>query len=404
MENKKPVQIFTILTFVGIYLFVTGVSFAFFDYIKKPLALRQGQDTQSMEEDEDLLIDVSGPKTESCLLNGKLYTKAEKEVWSTRRPLAVMIENHPEARPQSGLSNADVIYEAVAEGGITRFLVMFYCGAVAKENIIGPVRSARTYFLDFASEYGETPLYIHVGGAHCDPQTGDGCLNGAKADALGQIGTYGWEGENDLNQFSIGFPTFWRDYERIGHTVATEHTMYSTTERLWAMAKKRDWTNEDPDGVDWTENFVPWSFLTEKDDQETGDKTSISFSFWEDYKESAVKWEYDAENRVYKRLNADKVHKDLNTDTQLTTKTVVVQLMKESSANDGYPGNVHLLYGTIGEGKALIFSQGNVEQVKWVKKSRKARTTFYLSSGKEYKFNPGIIWIEIVPLGTEVTY
>jgi len=66
-------------------------------------------------------IDPNAPKTEACPLSGQLFAKAERQIWEGRRPLTVMIENHEESRPQSGLNKADIVYEAVAEGGITRF-------------------------------------------------------------------------------------------------------------------------------------------------------------------------------------------------------------------------------------------------------------------------------------------
>jgi len=400
--SSKSSKIFSILTFLGLYFFSTGVSFAVFDYLKKPYSTEKVSELSGSElEEKGLLINTSGPKTQTCPLNGLKYTEAEKEVWSLRRPLAVMIENHEESRPQSGISSADIVYEAVAEGGITRFMAVFYCGAVAKENIIGPIRSARTYFLDWASEYGPA-LYVHVGGAHCDPVTGHGCLNGAKADALGQIGDYGCEGENDLNQFSIGYPTFWRDYERLGHTVATEHTMYSTTERLWAVAKERGWTNENSEGEAWDEDFISWSFA-EEENPGAGEVSSLEFNFWEGYDDYIVKWQYDNTSNSYKRFNGGQPHNDLNTGKQLEFKNIVVQFMKESAANDGYPGNAHLLYGTTGEGEALIFQNSEVLEGKWVKDSRKDRTVYYVD-GKEIKFVPGKIWIETVPIGTEIVY
>jgi len=402
MKKNKSKNFFTILSFLGIYLLSTGVSFAVFDYLKEPPQIIEESKTESVSK-EDLLVDVSGPKTETCLLNGQKFTEAEKEAWSKRRPLAVMIENHEEARPQSGLSRADVVYEAVAEGGTTRFMALFYCDVVARETIVGPVRSARTYFLDWASEYGETPLYVHVGGAHCDLETKQGCLNGAKADALGQIREYGWEGENDFNQFSIGYPTFWRDYERLGRTVATEHTMYSTTERLWSVAKERGWTNKDPEGNNWQASFTPWQFKEEPTSQGE-ESTEIVFDFWEGYKNMEVKWLYQEEEGVYRRSNGEESHKDLNNQQQLEAKNIVVQFMKESPANDGYPGNVHLLYGTIGEGKALVFQDGRAIEAKWIKRNRKDRTKFYNSQGQEIKFNPGKIWIEIIPVEAEVSY
>src|SRR5438105_14884108 len=149
-----------------------------------------------------------------------MLTKSQKALWEKRRPLGVMIENHTEARPQSGLSSADVVYEAVAEGGITRFMGVYYC----KDSIkyVGPVRSARVYYIDLLSEYGSYPLYTHVGGANCNKTTGSGCENGAPADALGKLEDLGWFGYNDLN--FIPFPVMWRDYERLPN-VATEHTV-----------------------------------------------------------------------------------------------------------------------------------------------------------------------------------
>lgn len=353
--------------------------------------LPDGETSEGQNPNRKALVEVSGSKTDACPLNGALYTKAEKNIWQTRRPLAVMIENHQESRPQSGLSDADIVYEAVAEGGITRFMALFYCQASAFESILGPVRSARTYFLDWASEYN-LPLYTHVGGAN----------TAGPANALGQISDYGWSAANDLNQFSIGYPTFWRDYERLGRTVATEHTMYTTTEKLWAVGAKRGFTNVDPDNNEWSDDYTLWQFAKAQA-AETGSTTSISYKFW-DYDEYGVSWQYDAAGNQYLRNNGGVAHKDLNTDQQLTTKNLVVQFATERKANDGYENNVHLLYGTIGKGEALIFKDGEVIKGSWSKAKRVSRTVFSDAQGKEIKFNPGRIWISVLPVGNEVDY
>src|SRR5258706_7270406 len=121
------------------------------------------------------------PVTEACPLNGKLYTQSAKKLCETRRPILTMIENAIEARPQSGLSSADIVYEAVAEGGITRFMGVFYCGIAAQSVNLAPVRSARTYFLPWVLEYDAA--YNHVGGAGvCSDPTVD-----ERAKALCQI-------------------------------------------------------------------------------------------------------------------------------------------------------------------------------------------------------------------------
>lgn len=337
--------------------------------------------------------DPKEPKNEACPLNGSYHTKGAKQAWEKKRPLAVMIENHTEARPQSGLSFADVVYEAVAEGGITRFMALFYCNLGDFQ--VGPVRSARAYFLDWLGEYDA--LYAHVGGAN----------TAGPADALGQIIRYKVK---DLNQFSIGFPTFWRDYQRLGHSVATEHTMYSTTQKLWEVGAKRGWINVNSDGDKWDQNFVLWKF---KDDPSTrlpggqagsGQVSEINVNFWQDYGDYGVRWSYNKDCYCYKRKNGGTDHIDLDNNRQLEAKNVVVQFERESNANDGYPGNVHLLYKSTGLGKALFFMDGEVAEGTWNKTSRIARTKYLDSKGNEVQFARGVIWIETVPEGAKVTY
>jgi len=396
MRTKK---ILLTLISIGIYLFSTGVSYAafiFIDRVGKGISFTSPLPSEVEEETPDrrALVEITGSQTESCPLNGAKYTKTEKKIWETRRPLAVMIENHLESRNQSGVSDADIVYETVAEGGITRFLAIFYCRAAAYESILGPVRSARTYFVDWASEYNQ-PLYTHVGGANTP----------GPANALGQIVDYGWSSENDLNQFSIGFPTFWRDYERLGRTVATEHTMYSTTEKLWAAGKKRGYTNVDLEDNEWSDDFQPWKFVKKEPDFADRDETNhISYNFWAEYDDYQVDWEYNKENNLYNRKNGQQDQKDFNIDKQLNAKNIVVQFVTERKANDGYPGNLHLLYGTIGSGKALIFQNGQAIKGNWSKANRLARTIFTDNSIKEIQFNPGTIWISVLPIGAEVNY
>lgn len=334
-----------------------------------------------------LVEDPKEPKTESCPLNGAMHTKKAKDAWELRRPLAIMIENHTEARPQSGLSSADIVYEAVAEGGITRFMAVFLCNLADTQ--VGPVRSARTYFLDWVSEYGKKgALYAHVGGANAP----------GPANALGQIIDYEML---DLNQFSIGFPTFWRDYQRLGHSVATEHTMYSTTQKLWEVASKRGWVATDSAGIRWDTDFTPWKF---KEDTSGGTTSQINVSFWDGYGDYGVLWDYDKSCNCYKRKNGGTVHNDFNTNQQLSSKVVIVQFEKESHANDGYEGNVHLLYQTKGQGKVLVFQDGNVVEGTWNKQKRTSRTLYLDKAGKEVSFNRGVIWIQTVPEGSKVTY
>ena len=385
MKNKK---LLLIIGGIVLYLASSGISFALFNYLGGSSI---GLLSPLQDGKGGFVVDPDAPKTEACPLNGGMFSKAERKIWETRRPLTVMVENHAESRPQSGLSSADIVYEAIAEGGITRFLAIFYCG-VAQETTIGPVRSARTYFMDFASEYGDYPLYAHVGGAN----------KPGKADALGQIGDYGWLRKgNDMNQFSLGFPVFWRDYERLGHPVATEHTMYSTTEKLWEVAKERELTNVDDEGNAWDENFIAWKFKDDKKQEDRGDVNNVEFEFWENGTDYAVNWQYDKENNQYARINGDSAYVDKNDDSQVEAKTIIIQYMKETGPIDELK---HLLYKTIGSGKAVVFQDGEAIKGTWEKDEREVRTIFTDSKGKEISLNRGPIWIEIIPIGSEVSY
>ncbi len=339
----------------------------------------------------NVVFDNTLPKTEVCPLNGTLYSTQQKDWWSKHRPLGVMIENHVDARPQSGLSFADVVYEAVAEGGITRFLAIYYCQDAPE---IGPVRSARTYFIDFISEYGDYPLYGHVGGANAS----------GEADALGQLMDYGWPGYNDLNQFSIGFPVFWRDYDRLGRTVATEHTMYSTTTKLWNYAKdNRGLTNLDKNGKSWDINFKPYLF---KDDAVLSDRPAsqtVHLELWTSDPDYFVDWIYDNKSNSYLRKNGGANHIDRDTNRQLTAKTLVVLRMQESHANDGYTNNEHLLYQDKGAGKAYIFMDGKETSAIWRKDSRTSRTLLLDTYGNQIKLDRGTIWFTVLPLDGVMT-
>lgn len=335
---------------------------------------------------------TKGPKTEECPINGEYKTKAQKARWEKRRPLGVMMENHLDARPQSGLSDADVIYEAVAEGGITRFLAIYFC---QDAKIIGPVRSARIYYVKLLQEYGDYPLYGHVGGANTP----------GPADALGEVRDLGWEGYNDMNQFGVPFPYYYRDYDRLPDR-ATEHTMYAVTSKLWEYAaKKRKLTDVDEDGKKWNGNFTSWKFKGAAKTSERGSVSKINFGFWSkfDADNYNVIWTYDKETNTYKRTNGGQPHIDKNTMKALTAKNVFVIFADESSANDGYPGG-HLLYDVVGTGKGLFFQDGKAIKGTWRKSKEEARMKFFDEKGQELSIVRGKVFVEILPTGNQVKY
>jgi hypothetical protein len=378
--DKRKIIIITI--FIAIYFVSSILSYSFFSQKPKIAKVTSPVDTSTTTAKGTVSFDDKLPKTEECPLNGAFYSKKQKDWWEKHRPLGVMIENHEDSRPQSGLSSADVVYEAVAEGGISRFLAVFYCQDASP---IGPVRSARTYFLDFVSEYGLYPLYAHVGGANRD----------GPADALSQIETYKWGNYNDMNQFSIGFPTFWRDYNRLGQAVATEHTMYSSTTKLWDFAKKsRDLTEVDKDGDSWDDSFVGYSFKNDAGKADRGTTQAIHIELWKGYGKYFIDWQYDPVSNVYKRKNGGEPHVDKNTGEQLAAKSLVVVTMAETALGDE---EGHLLYKTKGTGKAAIFMDGKRITGTWRKDSRTARLLIFNDQGAPVKFNRGSLWFQVLP-------
>lgn len=378
--NKK-------IIFIGLVLFLISTigSYLYFKS-KNPILTVATVALPKPTANGTLAFDNNLPKTQVCPLNGAMYSVQQQKWWETHEPLGVMIENSTDARPQSGISYADIVYEAVAEGGITRTLNIYYCQDAPE---IGPIRSARVYFMDFLSEYGQYPLYAHVGGAN----------TAGPANALGEIASLGWDGYNDLNQFYIGFPTYWRDYSRQGRTVVTEHTMYSTTSKLWAIAKTHAITNL-AKGQSWDVNFTPYIF---KDDATTfGNVTSANVPFWGD-PGYVVNWVFYPKTDSYLRINGGTKFIDIDTKKPIYAKDVVVLYMKESHAIDGYGNNEHLLYQDKGVGNALIFLDGKEITGVWKKASRTGRTLIYDNNGNEVKFNRGQMWFEIVPTYANVT-
>ncbi len=409
--SKKNLSIY-ILTFI---LFLVGSYFGFSYFLPISTQTKKEISTDNISgtKKQTGVLDFAGPKTETCPINGQLFTKEEKTIWETRRPLLVMIENHSDSRPQSGLNNADIVYEANSEGGITRFMGVFYCNAVkgaANKYDIGPVRSARTYFLDLASEYSDYPLYAHVGGSNCsapkDPVTGrqsGPCTTNKKAQALEQIADYGWNNKGtwgDLSQFSLSYKACRREEDRTGEVKATEHTMYCSSNELWNVAASRGLTNETIiNKTLWNKSFRSWSFK-QVDQPATVDAKTISFDWWGD-KAYSVSWTYDSASKQYLRQNGGVVAVDFNTNEQINSKNIIIQWAKESRAIDEH---VHNLYAVVGTGDAVLLQNGTKTEITWSKPNRTARTIFKDKSGKEINLIPGRTWIEILPLGNKVSY
>lgn len=302
--------------------------------------------------------DVQNPIT------GVLYTAEEAASWINTRPLGVMINNHVDARPQSGLDKTDVVYEIIAEGGITRFLAFFFTNTPEK---IGPVRSAREYYLVIVKELGDAML-MHIGWS---PQ------------ALVAIESW------PVRSLGRGGGTFWRDTSR---NVATEHTAYTNGVDLRKVGISLGWEGR--------RDFESWKFKNDREGySDAAITTDISVDFW--YKgDYSVIWKYNPDTNTYLRFMGYDAqdnpipHVDNETKEQLKAKNVIVQFASESSIKGDEKNR--LAYQLTGSGKGLAFIDGKVIQATWSKESRDARTKFYDLNGQEIAFNRGNFWVSIV--------
>ena len=280
---------------------------------------------------------------------------------ATRKPIAVVIENHPDARPQSGLNKADLVYETFAEGGITRFLAIFQ---TQEHKEIGPVRSARVYFVEWASSY--KALYAHVGG---------------NIDALTMIPK---SSLYDLNQFYNG-GNFWRDNARYA-----PHNVYTTITKLYAAASSHKYPT--------TDSAVP-AFVFKKEAKP--EERPVAFSFTTGFNETfAVKWTYDPKNNVFLRSMLGVPQKDRIDGSQVAAKNILIGFSDFSYGKTSYNEQV-VRIRTTGSGEAVYYIDGIRHTGSW-KRSAGNILRFYDTSGSEVKLNPGTTWIEFAPVGTSV--
>jgi len=302
----------------------------------------------SLFSKKKIKISSEEPKFPS-LLTGELKTKDKADL----RPYAIVIENHPESRPQSGLADAGLVYESLTEGGITRYLAFFD----ELPNTIGPVRSARTFFVDWAHEL--PAFFVHCGG---------------NADALEKIQTL--SGFFNLDEFAYG-NYFWRDNTRFA-----PHNLYTSNKLLTQLTTDQKWqTNL---------SYPAWNFKDEIAETERGTfkKVTINFSG----PEYEVSYIYDKKTNNYKRYLAGVIHKDLNGE-EITVKNVVLATYSGQLVPDPADNTVSWQLQTDQGGKAIILLDGKKITGTW-QKADDTRTRFFDQTGREVKFNRGNTWIE----------
>lgn len=309
------------------------------------------------EEPETVAIEEPAPPptTEASKLTG---LQVGFEI--NKRPVtAVMVENSPEARPQSGLSEAGIVYEAVAEGGITRFMALYQDNLPAK---VGPVRSVRPYYLDYLVPYGAA--VAHVGGS---------------GQALAEIAN---QGIRDLDQFSNTDP-YWRDSARYA-----PHNMYTDVNKLLALQSQKGFAP-----TDYT------ALVRGEEDAPNPSPTARTISINMSRSLYQVGYTYDPATNTYHRTLADQPHIDANNGQQLTPKVVVVPVVPRSQSG------IYSVYGVNGSGTVFVFQNGTVTTGVWKKVNRTDQLQLFNADGTEpLKLVPGQTWITLASSQTDVVH
>jgi len=285
----------------------------------------------------------------------------EKESPFGSRPLSIMVENSEGARPQSGLDKANIVYEVLAEGGITRFLAIYYDQDTEE---VGPVRSARPYFVSKSLEH--QAIYVHVGGS-------EEAYNFIKEENI-----------DDINEF-VDFQPFWRAQDRM-----PPHNLYTSTTKLRKEANKLGY-------IEMIKK-QEYQFEIDRNERLTGRETnSIVIPYNNTYK---VSYRYQPNSTRYLRFMNDEPHIDARTKEQLAVDNIIIQFADTKIIDK----EGRLAVDFIGKGKGLLFFKGNSEEIIWEKQDLQSRTIFMYKEGNRIALTPGSVWIQIVPLDIKIQY
>jgi hypothetical protein len=298
------------------------------------------------------------PTTVASTLTGLPVTPSVNQLPVT----AIMIENSTDARPQSGLAQAGVVFEAVAEGGITRYMALYQD---TSPGYIGPVRSARPYFIQWA--LGFDADYAHVGGS---------------PEAISDIQAWNVK---DLDQFYNG------SYFQRVTTRQAPHNVYTSVASLNTLENTKGYTTSTYTG------------FTRKTDSPAATPTAISININPSTSNYAVHYDYNAAANNYSRSVGGEPEMDTDqagNETQVKPKVVIALVMPQALEADG----LHTTYGTIGSGQAYVFQDGAVTIGSWQKSSNSAQITFSTTSGQTLGLNAGQTWITIVGGSSDISY
>lgn len=316
-----------------------------------PVMVEEGGPAWEEPSNDDIRDDIPGH-----FIRRKLDGAYVEPETANRFPVAVMIDNDPNARLQSGLAHAQVVYEAKAESGITRFMALFAEGEPVAA--VGPVRSARPYFVRWAEGYDA--LYAHVGGS---------------PEALDYLDTIAIP---DINEFYSG-KYFWRSDKKF-----PPHNVYTSTENLRTYLERLGESDF---------SYRPWQYKREMPNATSTQGISINYSV----ADFAVRWEYDGEENAYRRYMAGSPHNDAD-GTPIYAKNIVIMVVPATVVDEQFRRHM----ATIGSGDAWYCFDGACAEGTWEKDSAVVRERIVGTDGREVRFNGGTTWLQVVQSRGEV--
>lgn len=280
------------------------------------------------------------------------------------RPIAVMIDNHKSAWPQAGLNDAYLVYEIIVEGGETRLMPVFKGVNLEK---IGPVRSSRHYFLDYALENGA--IYVHYGWS---PQA-ESDIKKLKV--------------NNINGIAQSAKDFWRVKDK-----KSPHNAVTSTKNILQMAGEKGYKTQS------NEKSV-LNYQVEEIDLNEGKsaiRVVIPYS-----KSNVVSYTYDEANKRYVRYSKNTKQTDWTTKKDITTKNIIITFAANYTLNDGENKDRQGLKNT-GDKKGYYITNGKAIEIVCSKSSRTAKTIYKDLQGNEIKVNDGNTYIQICPIDAAV--
>jgi hypothetical protein len=286
-----------------------------------------------------------------------------------RRVIAVMVDDLRPARPQAGFTAASVVWQAPAEGGIPRYMMVFQEGDPPS---VGPVRSARDYFVAWAAEW--QAIYVHSGGS-------PGALSLLRAEGRGQLV---W----NADEFRWGGRYLWRVKTR-----SAPHNVYTDGKHLRSLQKALKAPDpEAPSAAAW--RFGPAGPLQQRP---VGGRIQVV------YPANTITYAYDRSTNTYLRsVTGEKAQVDAGTDVRVAPTNVVVMLMSFAPLRDGTTKK-RLEAAYIGSGTAWIATNGQTIKGTWRKKAIDAPTLFFDAAGKPVTLTVGQTFIQVLPKGSKVS-